>query len=479
MAEARSAPRLDQRALSRFSAPDRRASAAGQDALFPLPLTPFEHLFLMDDIPSHPIQFFCRLRFSGRLQQQPLQEALRIALERHPLLTAIVQETEGCRPRWLACPAPPSLQWLEQEPTPAFPPASHLDLRVRPGLHAAAVVGSNKSDLVLQFHHAACDAVGAGDFTTDLLTAYANALAGTNRYRLKPLEVNRLRDREVLPLAGWRLLRWGIRQARALPALWRLYRRKPAPLVPHRPNLDETAPPPAFPEACIHHFSRAESAALAAIAEGATLNGLLARDLFLAVGRSRQQDGLPADACLRLMLPINMRSPGDRRMPAANVVSTVFLDRCLSDGLDSAGLLRRINTLMDGIKHDNFGLAWLLALRLLQRVPRAFAKVRRSRRRCLYSMLLTNIGPVLAASPLPRDDRRLIVGDTLLEDVEFLPVTRPLQCLGIAVSTYAGRLSLGMHYDSRVVTADRAKELLDDYVGAIRASICSPAARSA
>jgi hypothetical protein len=197
----------------------------------------------------------------------------------------------------------------------------------------------------------------------------------------------------------------------------------------------------------------------------------LVRDLFLALDQWRKRSELPGDAWLRLMLPINMRSPADRRMPAANVVSTVFLDYCPARERDAEALLLRTNRLLEQVKHDNLGLAWPLALRLLQRLARAWAKARRSRRKCLFSTLLTNIGPALAASPLPRSDRHLKVGTLLLEEFEFLPVTRPLQCLGIAVSNYAGRMSLGMRYDSRVLPAERAQELLDVYVRALRASM--------
>jgi hypothetical protein len=85
--------------------------------------------------------------------------------------------------------------------------------------------------------------------------------------------------------------------------------------------------------------------------------------------------------------------------------------------------------------------------------------------------LLTNIGPVLAGSPLPRADRRLVVGELTLEDVVFVPLVRLLQCVGFSVSTYAGKMSLGMRYDSRVMNAEQAEEVMDLYVGALRTSI--------
>ncbi len=53
---------------------------APADELFPLPLTPFEKLFVQDDSPAFPIHFFCRLRFNGRLQQDTLKKALGVAL---------------------------------------------------------------------------------------------------------------------------------------------------------------------------------------------------------------------------------------------------------------------------------------------------------------------------------------------------------------------------------------------------------------
>jgi hypothetical protein len=443
-----------------------------------MPLSPFEHLFLLEDMPSYPIQFFGRLRFRGRLQYKALDQALAVALDRHPMLTAIVRADQKGRLHWWPCrDFVPTVHRLDQEPGDAFPPASRIDIHERPGLQVTAVLGSANSDLILQFHHAACDGVGALDFTTDLLTAYANALANANRYRFKPLDTDRLRNRAVLPISGWRLGRWAIRRLPDLPAVWKMYRRKPAPVIPHRPNLDDTAPPTAFPEICVHRFSRTESAALAAFAQGSenSLNSLLARDLFLTLDQWRKRNNLPADAWLRLMLPINMRTPGDRRMPAANVVSTVYLDHCASEEADADALLERINRLMDNIKRNHFGLAWLAAMPLLERVPRAWSKMRRSRRRCMYSALLTNLGPMLASSPLPRKDRQLCVGDAILQEVDFVPVTRPLQCLGLSVNNYAGVMSLGMRYDSRVLTAEQAREVLDEYVGVLRASIRSTA----
>jgi hypothetical protein len=470
----RSAPR-EGHTLSTPHTPVHRSSRSTPlpHDLFPLPLSPFERHFLEDDSPSYPAQFFCRLRFQGCLRQDLLNEALHAAFPRHPLLTAIVHDADGQPPHWLASRAPwPELRWIEQEPTRDFPHADHLDIRARPGLNVFAVSGSERSDLILQVHHAACDALGALDFANDVLTAYANLVSGDARFAWKPLDPSRLRSRVSWPLSGWPLVRWGLRRLPSLPAAWRAFRRKPHPVIPHRPDHDAKSPPPTFPEACVYHFDREDSVALMAQAQDSqtSLTGLLVGRLILALDAWRRQCGFPDSNWQRLMLPISMRSPGDRHMPAANVVSTVFLDYRPSRDTDPHALLVRINTLLEQIKNDHFGLAWLLLLTSLQRLPHAWAKVRRSRRRCLISTLVTNIGPVLAASPLPRSDRHLVVGDMTLEEVEFLPVTRPLQCLSFAVSLYAGRVSLGMRYDSRVLSAEQAENVFDVYVRALHES---------
>jgi hypothetical protein len=453
----------------------RRSAGDFSHDVLPLPLTTFDRHFLSEDSPSYPAQFFCRLRFSGKLAQDALITALRAALVRHPLLGAVAHEAKGQPPQWVEGPDPLlDLQWLEQEPTDAFPPARRLNIRTRPGLSVTAVSGSDRSDLILQFHHSACDGLGALDFTTDVLSAYANAVLGNQRYQFKPLDPQRLRGREVLPLSGWPLVRWGMRRLPSAFSLVSFARRNPAPVVPHRPKLDAEAPASGFPEGCVHHFSREESIALAAMARGSETSstGLLVRDLFRAIHTWQKQNGHPDRAWLRLMLPINMRTTADRQTPAANIVSTMFLDCRPARESDPDALLARINRLLETIKHDHLGMAWILSMRLLHRtVPRAWDKIRRSRRKCLFSTLLTNLGPVLASSPLPRRDRHLVVGDMTLEDFEFLPVTRPLQCMGVAVSTYAGRTSLSMRYDSRVLSEAAASELLDVYVRTLRESM--------
>src|SRR6516162_8010591 len=97
--ETESAPRPE-----RHESAERGSARGRKRALFPLPLSAFERLFHAEDSPAYPIQFFCRMRFRGQLRQAVLNQALGIALARHPLLTAIVRPARDGSPYWVASP---------------------------------------------------------------------------------------------------------------------------------------------------------------------------------------------------------------------------------------------------------------------------------------------------------------------------------------------------------------------------------------
>src|SRR5206468_990430 len=124
-------------------------------------------------------------------------------------------------------------QWVEEEPAETLPSAGRLDIRQEPGLRVTAVVGQRRSDLVVQCHHVACDGAGAMDFAGDLLTAYANALDGSEPFRFKPLEFERLRRRASFGLSWRDLGRLAPQQLAGLRRLVQFYRlKKPLVVVP-------------------------------------------------------------------------------------------------------------------------------------------------------------------------------------------------------------------------------------------------------
>jgi hypothetical protein len=447
-----------------------RKSATG---VLPLPLAPFERYLLTDDSPDYPMQFFCRLRFSGRLLREPLTEALRSALDRHPLLEAVLRQTGKIAMHWVAAEAATSvLRWIDGEPGEELPASRSIDIRSEPGVRLTAVVGQTHSDLVVQFHHAATDALGAFDFLGDLLTIYANLLSGENRHRLKPLDADRLRGRASLGLGVRALLRRAGGDLGALLRSKRFYKRRPAPLA--APQLDRHAPLPRdYPQCRLHRFARDESVRIARMASAseASVNSLLARDLFLTFRDWCREKGCASSGdWFRIVVPVSMRDVGDRRMPAANRVSMTFLDRQIPDGQDEDRLLNEILEEMRIVKRDARALRLLLVLGALQWFPWILTKGLR-RRRPWATALLTNVGAALSNCHLPRADGKLLVGDMTLEGVDMAPIIRACEPVSFAVSTYAGRLTLGMHFDPRTISAADAEALLGLYAARIRKSI--------
>ena len=63
--------------------------------LFPLPLTPLEHFFVVDDSPSHPMLATVQLTFQGSLEVLKLEKAINQSLTRNPLLSSRITPSAG------------------------------------------------------------------------------------------------------------------------------------------------------------------------------------------------------------------------------------------------------------------------------------------------------------------------------------------------------------------------------------------------
>ena len=443
--------------------------------LFPLPLTPIERVFFEQDRPTHPIQFFCRLRFTGVLNEEVLREALRKTIERHPVFRAVVSSTSDARCHWQDSGGNvPALRWLDQEPGEDYPRSTFLDIQKTPGLEITVVAGRTRSDLIVQVHHAACDGIGSLDFLADFLTMYANCLSGTQTYRLRQLKTEQFKQRGQFGVTFWKWLRAPCFTILSVVRAVQFSLGKPVPLMPQRPDYGNSRLPADYPEGCFHRFSREESAVIQSVADksGTSINNLLSRDLFLALDRWRNAQGYSgADDWLRIVIPTSLRTLAQRTMPVANLVSNLYLDYQASGLQDPDKVLFEIDREIELLKRSRLGLMFSNIFGILERFPRLFQETA-GRDRCWATMLLTNLGPALANCFLPRRDGCLELDDLVLDNVEMLPGIPAYQCVNFSISLYAGRLSLGMSYDSRVISAERAKNLLDCFV----AQICQSAA---
>ena len=428
---------------------------------------------LADDRPGYPMNCFLRLRFRGELNRAALEAAAQASLARHPLLSAIVGPAARKRWQWLPVPIPsPVVRWHRGPVGDGLPPVDRIDIRREPGMRLWAVGDQDRTDLTLQLHHAACDGIGTIRFAEDLLLCYATEIGVTGIPPLEPLQPDKLRGRGRFGLNAWKFIGILGQQAVGLIGVWQFARRRPSPLASGvSPAAAETLPE-AYPTTLAQALSAEETIELrrSAKALAVPLNDLLARDLFLTLEDWRRQHapGRSRD-WLRLTVPINLRTPADGDMPAANVISMVFLDRRPTDMADQQRLLQGVHDEMQQIKRLGLGLTFVLSLWAVRRWPGGLPRMAR-KAQCSATCLLSNLGTLLADVPLPRQDGRIVLGNAVLESIDGFGPLRPGTYAAFSAFSYAGRLCVTLHYDPRAFSAAEAGDLLDAYAKCLRQS---------
>jgi hypothetical protein len=442
-----------------------------------LPLTPFEEYMLCDDSPEHPGCFFLRLKLSGPSNRAAWDSAFASTVARHPLLASTVVESKRSQLNWKLIPNHvPAIQWQAPPAPDVLFGSSHLDLRKQPGVAVHGYETCSAVDFLFQFHHSSCDGIGGLQFIEDFFCAYHNAShqAAENGCGQAQQTVLRRIDPEYLPNRGkfgltrWQHLKKIRKQGVSLYGVWHFLTRTPTKLVSFAPAASLSEQPRLFPTSMAHTFTVIETKLLLAEARasGTTLNNLLIRDLLLAIGDFRTAErGGEARQWLRLSIPMNLRRSNGDNLSAANIVSMVFVDRQTKDLSNSHAVLKGVHRQMKQIKDLELGLTFPLSLRIAKWLPGGRTRLRRMSNdsHCRCTAVLSNLMRPLSEVALPRRDGKIVVGDCVLEEFELLPPVRQGTQASFGAATYADRLNIAMHYDSRSMTGDDAQELLTRY----------------
>lgn len=441
--------------------------------LFPLPLVSFEDYMLTDDCAEYPATFFFRLRFAGRWDRPGLAAAAAAAVERHPLLRAVVRRSDAGHLEWVAAENPqPPIEWHAG----ALPAASsadwHIDLYRQTGLRIAVVEHDDGAEMLLQFHHACCDGMGALRFIEDLLHAYHQRTSPSAAIQPpRPLDVGRLRQRGKFGLTplGY-LIRLPVELLGLLGSL-EYFLHRPAALAGAADGDGRAAA--GFPAILAHTFSQAETedVSRAAAREGGTVNDFLLRNLFVTASAwNIERDPSLRRRYVRIMIPMNLRVPADDALPAANVVSMIHIDRRphKAGSLLAQARLARVELRL--CKKWRVGLTTIRFMQVFRRFRNGLRKLI-PKHRCLGTAVLSNFGDPARHSTLPRQNGRITVGGLTLEGIEPVPPVRPFTRASFGVVFYAGCLTLALHYDPRCFSPEEGRTLLDRYVAEIRGAI--------
>jgi NRPS condensation-like uncharacterized protein len=489
--------------------------------LFPLRLTPFEEYMLVDDQPAYPMSCFVLLKLHGQFDVSIFTSALRQALESHPLLTSLVAETKG-KCYWHNTGTMPVVVRQPLDEERRFPAAKGIDLFHEPALKVticndntdpAACTLAGQTHIVLEMHHSACDAVGIVRFIEDILCSYAQQTGfadaqreavnldllarrstfGQNRLRTLPKQlwgltrawmflVNRvvplttLHNDDKRPFCSLRSLRESLRTLRL--KFYRKGRNEFAKIA--------TKPSAAYPAILYRDLTPSETQdVLQKVKQlGITINDFFLCSAFVAMKNWREQHqssllqhGLEFQrplslwervrergsiGNLRIAVPTNLRTADDVLMPAANVVSMVFLDRKPEKIQPVQAFYQGVHREMQHIKRCDLGWAFIHGLSLYRRIFGSFRKMMQPNR-CWTTATVSNLGRLFADVPLPKREGRVQVDESLeLIGVETSPPIRAGSALGISVQTYAGGMTVNLHYDADVLTRSDAQSILDD-----------------
>ena len=439
----------------------------------PLPLSPFEHYMLMDDSPHHPMVFAVSLTVDGTLDRNRFETAIAGALQRHPLLNATVNRA-GDDVDWIeSTGAGSAIIW-----NPSDSALRPFDLESETGLRILVKEFDESCRVQIQMHHACCDGIGAFQFIDDVLIALHNQSTGCRdpewiahreideNALIERANISRKRSRWSVPhrlsIGIWRAIRFVVCQPVALTGRCQSESRSGNPgdrVRDQRPCIDR-----AFDSSVLTELRER------AAAKSVTLNDYLMTLVFETLcDWSANTSGLRS-GLVRVGIPINLRTRRHDNMSAANVVTMSYVDRTVAPTSDRNRSLRKISRQMHGIKSRKSA-TFVRLMRYLRKQKRMQRLI--SSDRVFQTAIFSNVGEILANSPLPRtDDDAIRIGDAVLRDVEIQAPVRSTMPVFFAVFQYAGRLKLCLTYDPTKFQREDAAELGDDLSRRIL-SICT------
>jgi hypothetical protein len=444
------------------------------DRLLPLHLTPLELFMCADDRPAFPMTFTIIVRLSGTVDRGAFEAALEDMLERHPLLTAVVNAAKSGLPCWvLAKNARPTVNWQPSGTPIASLGWKPINIASEAGLRIWARTTATQCELVLQFHHAVADGVGAYRVIGDLLAAYAlHTYCDGSTPRLAPVDPTQLRRRRrtIMTAASSQSscrLVW-----QALRSAVRILARRITPLAaPGRESAvaEVVGAVPAIETITLDRAAH-ERLRSAAADLGGTLNDLLLTTLFQTLHAWNSRHGtIGRGQSLRIMMPTDLRGQEEYEMPAATLTGYTFLTRKARDCLDTRSLMRTIGDETASIKRERLGTRFVDFVTSLSKLPWLLRRAVQWRR-CMATAVLSNIGDPSRrfTASFPRVNGLCVCGNLVLEEITGTGPLRPNTRTSFNVFSYNRQLTICNCCDPHRFSAGDTRELLALYVEQLR-----------
>jgi hypothetical protein len=428
--------------------------------VFPLPLTPFERFLIYGESVDHPATFYVELHVEGRFHRPALEAALQTAVQRHPLLHAQIHK-DGWRESWKAAEGAPCVDWSGAIGSSGSIARRWIDLRNECGLRVWVSNEASRGDVLhLQFHHACCDGLGAGRLIVDLMSAYSTRVGPVSpKIEVRPPDPRLLKDRGRYAYPG-RTTGW-----QKLSNTYRFHLLAPTPLA--APDRQPSPQSSTAPVIATHVFDRDQTSRFSAcVAEhnGLTINHIAIALLFRTVNEWQQACGRSSNKQrFRILMPIDLREPGDRDLPATNRVGFSFPTRMSEETQDWQQLLSSLEQEIRFIRSSRLGIDFLGGLNLVDSIPGLLPSLISSSG-CMATTLITNFGQSRRYQQVfPATDGSMVFGNVRLHHIVATPPISRSTRAGFGMCITSGRLVLSVQCCPLLFNQQSAGKLLQVY----------------
>ncbi len=471
------------------------------NVIFPLRLSPFEEYLYLDDRPSAPMTEGDFWIFEGRVDPELLQRALTRAAAYEPLLFARVVGRCG------------KLYWdVDKETAPVRLEVSRVSASVanmRQGIIELEyfnlkkdasgfrlVIGVDGFTLYVPTQHSLVDGCGITRFIGSVFDFYEDELRRARSEKGEaPFETcidssilpipEELKNREKInvvykgtPPSFWSVLRFAVREtflwfARRPWNVAPLLRKRKRPVSDKDESTKDESTKDERPKIYWRCIPREDVERLRRLSKkiGVTFNTTLTSLAYGAFEKWRRSfDDPNADRRLRVLMPVNLRQSDQARMPLANMIGYVFLDRASGVcGEISERFLRDLNAQTAFIVDNSVGLCFVAGTRFFRKIPFAL-RFLTSSFFCHATYVFSNLGQVgyCFAQKRFRDAKTIVIeGELKLLRMIGAPPIRPNTPVSIGAISVENEVTLNFCIDDKVVATNDREALIEAFFNEI------------
>lgn len=424
----------------------------------------------VDDQPRYPMTFVVQFDFSGQIDRELFQQAVDQALERHPMLRAMVQPAKSSRDCWVL---PESSRcevvWGGLEDKIDIEGSGvYINLREEKGVRCYVQHDDEKAIFTSIFHHSSADGIGAYQFLGDILLIYSRNF-DDDCPDLVPLDGSDLRKRMKASIASDLLLE------SLKPVSEKLQHSEAQPLVPQQGSSKQKSPPFPFPEFQAHVFDKNEYRELRLKAQenGQNVNDLLLESLLTALCSWNEMQGVEVsekDFCI--LMPLDLRDADQPVFSATNVVTSSFIRRSAAEIKNRSELSKSLREEVVKVKHSRHRSEFT---RLLLQSPLKLEEAVHSydNEGCLSTAIFSNAGDPTKRflADLPRKRGVVQCGNLVLDDLSGASPIRKLSRLVVNVFTYRRQLKICMRFDPQSFSAEDGVAFQKHFVACLLESV--------